>query len=445
MRDAGIKTLQDMVAVNTSKLPKIPYASLETLQKAQLQAKSLIENKVLQIADLDGLPDTPLKVYFDIEGNPLLDIDYLFGFWVSGDPKRQYALPQNTRFYDGEEGYFLYFLAESPEDEKTMWEAFIGWIECLPEQYTVYHYANYEKSHLKKLADLYGDSPALQRFQDKLVDLQKVIERSIVFPLYFYSIKDIAKSPFLNFEWRHQKAGGGQSVFWYDQWLATGDRAILKDIVNYNEDDVRATENLYIGLLKMKNEKDILDLVYKSILKCKELIFYGVQLSEAVQRGSIRPEYFEKQLIVPEPHSRNGFCINLDWTKHVEIFKETADDALVHIASFAIIVCKESYPEVLWVNEKDNSDLYAAQMILKFVRDAMGHMRVSSVTGATPYWTINKNNRRIYKIQSLDFTLDAHDLHDKQFKFSHIGGISNLLSILDYLIQDIKKRQSICI
>ena len=183
----------------------------------------------------------------------------------------------------------------------------------------------------------------------------------------------------------------------------------------------------------MKNEKAVLDLAYKSILKCKELIFYGVQLSDAVQRGSIQPEYFEKMLIVPEPHSRNGFCINLDWTKHVEIFKETADDALIHIASFAIIVCKESYPEVLWVNEKDNSDLYAAQMILKFVRDAMGHMRVSSVTGAMPYWTNQlKNNRKIYKIQSLNFTLDAHDLHDKQFKFSHIGGISNLLSILDY-------------
>lgn len=245
LRDAGIKTLQDMVAVNTSNLPKIPYASPEMLQKAQLQAKSLIENKVLLIANLDGLPDTPLKLYFDIEGNPLLDVDYLFGFWVSSDPTRQHAPPQNVRFYDGEEGYFLYFLAESPEDEKGMWNAFIGWIECLPEQYTVYHYANYEKSHLTKLAERYGDAPALQRFQEKLVDLQKVIETSIVFPLYFYSIKDIAKSPFLNFKWCHQKAGGGQSVFWHDQWLATGDRTILEDIIRYNEDDVRATEHLF--------------------------------------------------------------------------------------------------------------------------------------------------------------------------------------------------------
>jgi len=46
------------------------------------------------------------------------------------------------------------------------------------------------------------------------------------------------------------KTCGGQSVFWYDQWLATGDKAIL-DIVNYNEDDVRTTEHLYVYILKL--------------------------------------------------------------------------------------------------------------------------------------------------------------------------------------------------
>lgn len=110
-----------------------------------LQAKSLIETKVMQIADLNNLPDTPLKLHYNIQGNPLLDVDYLFGFWLSGDPKRQPAPPQSAGFYDGEEGYFFYFLAGSSEDEKTMWNTFIGWIACLPEQYTVYHYANYEK------------------------------------------------------------------------------------------------------------------------------------------------------------------------------------------------------------------------------------------------------------------------------------------------------------
>lgn len=143
-------------------------------------------------------------------------------------------------------------MADRPEDEKAMWDAFANWVTLLPAEYTVYHYANYEKTHLEKLSELYSDSPHLQRFQDNLVDLQQVIEKSIIFPLHFYSIKDIAKSPFLNFKWRHQKAGGGQSVFWYDQWLTTGDKLIMDDIINYIEDDVRATERLYEYISDLK-------------------------------------------------------------------------------------------------------------------------------------------------------------------------------------------------
>jgi len=147
-----------------------------------------------------------------------------------------------------EEGYFVYFLAEHHHEEKAMWIGFLEWVAVLPDKYSVYHYANYEKTHLEKLSDQHGGSETLEIFQSNLIDLQKIIEQSAIFPLYFYSIKDLAKSRFINFKWRHQKAGGGQSVFWYDQWLATGDRTILEDIVNYNEDDVRATENLFAFL-----------------------------------------------------------------------------------------------------------------------------------------------------------------------------------------------------
>jgi uncharacterized protein len=128
----------------------------------------------------------------------------------------------------------------------------LEWLACLPEEYTVYHYAKYEKTHLKSLTEEYGGSVSLEKFQFKLVDLHKVIEKTILFPLYFYSIKDIAKSIFLNFKWRHQKAGGGQSVFWYEQWLETSNREILEDIINYNEDDVRATECLFLWLKTRK-------------------------------------------------------------------------------------------------------------------------------------------------------------------------------------------------
>ena len=176
LRQAGVKTLQDMVTANLEELPKIPYASLETLQRAQLQAKSLIEKQIISIGKLDKLPKTALKLYFDIEGDTLLGIDYLFGIWVSGDEKRLYAKAQNVRFFeDGK--YFVYFLAKQPEEEKIMWQAFLKWVALLPEEYTVYHYANYEKKHLETLVDEYGGSSALERFQTKLVDLQIVVEK----------------------------------------------------------------------------------------------------------------------------------------------------------------------------------------------------------------------------------------------------------------------------
>jgi uncharacterized protein len=49
----------------------------------------------------------------------------------------------------------------------------------------------------------------------------------------------------VDFHWRHQKAGGAQSVFWYEQWLEDVDCDLLNDIIDYNEDDVRATECFY--------------------------------------------------------------------------------------------------------------------------------------------------------------------------------------------------------
>ena len=231
LENVNPQTIDIAIGVIINSLPKIPYASSETLHRAQLQAKALIERQIISIGKLDNLPNTALKLYFDIEGDPLLGIDYLFGFWVSGDEKHFYAKTENVRYFeDGK--YFIYFLAKSPEDEETMWKEFLEWIVYMPEEYTVYHYANYEKSHLKSLSEEYGGSDSLELFQSKLIDLQKVIEKAFIFPLYFYSIKDIAKSNFLNFKWRHQKAGGGQSVFWYEQWLETGDQVILEDIVN---------------------------------------------------------------------------------------------------------------------------------------------------------------------------------------------------------------------
>ncbi len=243
LRENGIKTVPDAAKMDVDALPKIPYASPTTLKRIKLQAQSLM-TKEIKWTGSPKLPESSLNLYFDIEGDPLLQVQYLWGFWVVGDPEGKYA--KIGHVHKPEEGkYFLYFLAEQPEDERQMWKEFLKWLELLPdEDITVWHYHHYEVDQCKSLEKSYGGSDPLHRFIRNFVDLSAVVKKNVILPLYFYSIKDIAKK-ILKFKWRHEKAGGAQSIFWYEDWLEKGDRAILQDIVNYNEDDVRATEALH--------------------------------------------------------------------------------------------------------------------------------------------------------------------------------------------------------
>ncbi|MBI2415151.1 MAG: TM0106 family RecB-like putative nuclease [Candidatus Kerfeldbacteria bacterium] len=245
LRRNEINTINQLAATDLTTVPAIPYLSESTLQRAQLQAQALLDQQVHWLAQPD-IPETPLKIYFDIEGDPLLQIEYLFGFWIEGDVTGSLAQIGQVRSQPNRSAYYLYFLAEQPNQTEQLWQQFLQWLELLPPAaYTIYHFADYERSRTRGLADRYGGSTAFTSFQQQLIDLAQVVQRSVIFPLYFYSIKDIAKSRFLNYRWRHKKAGGAQSIFWYEQWLESGDRQILDDIINYNEDDVIATAHLH--------------------------------------------------------------------------------------------------------------------------------------------------------------------------------------------------------
>ena len=243
LRAQGINTLHDLIGADISRLKKIPYASHETLEKKKLQAEALIRDKRIPISNSDiKRQETALNIYFDMEGVPNIEgfskVDYLFGILISGDPAHKYMRSENVQIYD-DGRYYLFFLAESPDDEKKVWLEFLKWVECLPEEYTVYHYSYYERVHLDQLAEKYGSST--QRFTESLVDLEKKLKEHFIFPVYFYSLKDIAKE--LDFKYL-ENVGGLQSIVWYETWLTTGDRKHLDAIIDYNKYDVRAIETL---------------------------------------------------------------------------------------------------------------------------------------------------------------------------------------------------------
>jgi len=93
----------------------------------------------------------------------------------------------------------------------------------------------------------------IQKFREHTIDLHQKTVDSVIFPLYFYTLKDVAK--FLGYQWSDSEAGGAESVAWYDQWLKTGDRTFLDRVIKYNEDDVRATMMLKQWLATQKPVK----------------------------------------------------------------------------------------------------------------------------------------------------------------------------------------------
>ena len=134
---------------------------------------------------------------------------------------------------------YKYFLAKDKGDEKRMWEEFCKFIEGL-EDFVIYHYAFYERQVFDRLVLRYGAPTTLvNKFRENTIDLHLKVVESVILPLYFYSLKDVAK--YFGYKWNAPDAGGAESVVWFSEWLNKGNNDILKKILKYNEDDVRAT------------------------------------------------------------------------------------------------------------------------------------------------------------------------------------------------------------
>ncbi|MCI0479104.1 TM0106 family RecB-like putative nuclease, partial [Candidatus Uhrbacteria bacterium] len=181
LRGLGIRTVADAAAMDPDVLAgTAPGLTHHGLSVAKLQAQSLKGRRVF-VREPVSLPAPPLEIHFDIESDPPNDTDYLYGILT-----RQ----------DGTDTY-LPFVAETLEGEADMWKRFLAWLETLPPEYVVFHYASYEKTRLAVLEGRYGGSAWLETFRGRMVDVKEVVSSSIVFPLFFYGLKYVA--PFLGF------------------------------------------------------------------------------------------------------------------------------------------------------------------------------------------------------------------------------------------------------
>ena len=220
---AGYKRVSQLAKVKIGTLEKnVPSMSTDRLHFIHRQAQALISGGHDLVESVD-LPSANQELYFDIEADPLRDLEYLFGVLE----------------VEGEQETYHAFLAKKPAEEQTAWEAFLTFVAGHPKL-PIFHYGWYEVEVVRRMAQKYGSNEGLvDDLLARMVDLLGIIRPAVIFPLSFYSLKDLAV--YAGFSWRNAEASGAGSILWYEDWLAFGDEDKLNAIVEYNEDDVRAT------------------------------------------------------------------------------------------------------------------------------------------------------------------------------------------------------------
>ncbi|MBO8161899.1 MAG: TM0106 family RecB-like putative nuclease [Thermosipho sp. (in: Bacteria)] len=212
LESAGIKTIED-IAENKEKLEKLlgKHRGL----KVWAHAKAFLEEKPVFFNELNKLNE---GIFFDIES--YINFHYLFGLLY--------------------EDKYVPFVARNPENEK---EAFVRLLFFLAEDdkkdLPIYHYHNYEPNQFKKLLRKYSIE---SKIGERFLDIYTIFTNNVAVPVLSYSLKPLAK--YFGFRWR-TNLNGMKALQKFEDYLSTRDETILKEILLYNEDDVRATKLLW--------------------------------------------------------------------------------------------------------------------------------------------------------------------------------------------------------
>jgi predicted RecB family nuclease len=213
----------------------------DTLQEFHVRAKLLSTKDARPILHTPiALPGHDRELFFDIETDPMRDICYLHGF-----------VERNGRD-NATERFVAFFASEcTPEAERA---AFADALRFLRESRpcAIYYYSKYERTIYRKLREKYPDVCSAEEIEELFdpahaIDLYTdVVRRATEWPTWDFSVKTLAK--YLGFAWRDTHPSGAASIEWFDRWIKTGDPAVRQRILDYNEDDCRATRVLLDGV-----------------------------------------------------------------------------------------------------------------------------------------------------------------------------------------------------
>lgn len=248
LRALGVRTVNDLVAADLDALlpaylPEVRHRSGAeerlrlTARRAELMARGVRLERLTE-ASID-LPPADIEIDFDIETAQDERV-YLWGFLVNS-PNESASFVPHARWEDLDD-----------ESEITLAREALGWLKALAERpdrpsIRVYHYSDYELVRMRQLAKR-SDDPllwwGLEFAEEHFVDLFALI-RDQYFGVDGLGLKVVANEG-AGFAWRDADPGGLNSQRWFDdavhaETAPTRDQARTR-VLEYNEDDVRATQ-----------------------------------------------------------------------------------------------------------------------------------------------------------------------------------------------------------
>ena len=185
-----------------------------------LQALAIREKKIFVLGTPE-LPDSPVHVYLDIEGDPERGFDYLLGMIVeAGGIEERYS-----------------FWADKPADEPHLFRQFLDVLSKYGD-FRLYCYGRYEGDFLRRMIRVSGQADLANQLLARLLNVLSVVRQHIYFPTYSNALKEIGG--YLGVHWTHPGASGLQSIVWRRRWEQTGSADLKEQLTAYNMEDCAA-------------------------------------------------------------------------------------------------------------------------------------------------------------------------------------------------------------
>ncbi len=263
-----LAALDDGEAAGVASASGIPRSTLDTLRlqgslQAQAAGAPAGTPPPVHVRDASALhalpPPSPGDVYFDFEGDPL---------YTEDDPTR-WGLDYLFGLTDAQ-GAFTPYWAHSFAEERAALLAFLADVEARRREHRdmhVYHYAAYERTHLRSLTARHGVGEDIVDDwlrSGLLVDLYPVVTKALRIGSPSYSIKYLEP-----LYWREAREGaavarGDDSVAEYvrarelrEQGDTAGWQQIIRDIGDYNRVDCESTARLAAWLRGLAAEHPV--------------------------------------------------------------------------------------------------------------------------------------------------------------------------------------------